>query len=95
MEASTEYRDKDLKDAFKYIQDLGKTGSLPIWIDGLDELGSLTKKESNDAGGVALHPNKKIYMKTLFVGILRQKILPGARVVATGRNTGAVNTEYM
>ena len=68
---------------------------MSIWIDGLDELGSLTKKESNDAGGVALHPNKEIYMKTLFVEILRQKILPGARVVATGRNTGAVNTEYI
>ena len=87
------HRDTDLKDAFQYIQELGKTGNLSIWIDGLDELGSLTKKESNDAGGVALHPNKEIYMKTLFVGILRQKILPGARVVATGRNTGAVNTQ--
>ena len=89
-----DHRDKDLKDAFQYIKELDKTGNLSIWIDGLDELGSLTKKESNDAGGVALHSNKDIYPKTLFVGILRQKILPGARVVATGRNTGAVNTEY-
>ena len=45
-----DHRDKDLKDAFQYIQELGKTGNLSIWIDGLDELGSLTKKESNDSG---------------------------------------------
>ena len=28
-----DHRDKDLKDAFQYIQELAKTGKLSIWID--------------------------------------------------------------
>ena len=90
----SDHTDDELKGAFKYIQELAKTGSLCIWIDGLDEFG-LTQKEVQDSGRVALHPDKEVDMKTLCVGILTQKILPGARVVATGRNTGAVNREIL
>ena len=89
------HTDDDLKDAFKYIQELAKAGSLCIWIDGLDELGSMTKKDTKNAGRVALHSDTLIDMKTLCVGILTQKILPGAQVVATGRNTRAVNSDIL
>ena len=55
----------------------------------------MTVKQVQDADRVASHPDKEINMKTLCVGILTKKILPGARVIATGRNTEAVNSDIL
>ena len=74
----SDHTDDDLKDAYKYIQELAKSGSLCIWIDGLDEFGSFTMKDTKNAARATLHMDKETDIKTLCVGILTQKILPGA-----------------
>ena len=65
------------------------------WIDGLDELGSMTRRDIANASRAAADPSKDVDIKTFCVGVLTQKILPGARVIATGRNTRNINQEIL
>ena len=55
----------------------------------------MTPKVLADAARASSHPAMEVDIKTACAGILAQKILPGARVLATGRNTEIINKEVL
>jgi hypothetical protein len=87
--------DIQLRDIFQCLQELAQVGRLSIWIDGLDELGYMSQRDIANASRAAADPEMKVDIKTFCVGVLSQKILPGARVIGTGRNTSNVNQELL
>ena len=89
------WKDHEAEEAFSHLQDLADRGQLAVIIDGLDELGTMTMKDKDNAARVTMYPSLMIDMKTACLGILSKKILPGALVMATGRNTELVNKEVL
>ena len=86
---------REAEEAFPHLQNLADRGELAILFDGLDEFGLMTKKDIDNASKAALDPTHEVDMKTLCVGVLSKKILSGAKVLATGRNTDHVNKELL
>ena len=70
---------------FEHLGGLARNNKIIIVIDGMDEIGRITKQNIDDAGRIAEDPASRLSIKTLCAEILNKKILPGARVVATGR----------
>ena len=89
------WSENEAKETFQHLQNLADEGKLAIIIDGLDELGMMTAKDALNASRAANHSPLEVDMKTACVGILNKTILPGARVLATGRNTELVNKEIL
>ena len=92
---SQKWTDTEAKEVFKQLQILADEGKLAIVIDGLDELGTITRKDLYNASRAASHTSTEVDMKTTCAGILSKNILSGAKVLATGRNTEIVNTETL
>ena len=86
---------QDFENMFQLLQNLADEGKLAFIIDGLDELGAMTKQELDSAERAAFHPSMEVNMKTLCAGILAKTIFPGSRVVATGRNTELINSDVL
>ena len=63
--------------------------------DGLDELGAMSKGDVSNAARAAAHPSLAVDMRTLCAGILSKTILPGAKVLATGRSTEVINRDIL
>ena len=80
-------KEEDFIEKFQHLQDLADQGKLCVIFDGLDELGEITKPDILNVKYAAPHKALEVNMKTACVGILNGEILPGANVVATGRNT--------
>ena len=89
------WNDRETEEIYKHLQVLAKEGKLAVIIDGLDEFGVMKRNDVDNATMVAKHPAKEVDIKTACLGILTKKILPGAKVLATGRNTGLVNKEVL
>ena len=89
------WTDEEFLEVYQHLQILAHEGKLAIIIDGLDEFGPMTKKDIGDASKAAIHPNMDLDLRTACVGILSKKILCGARVLATGRNTKLINSEIL
>ena len=89
------WNDGDVLETYHYLLDMAKEGRVAIVIDGLDELGTMTMTDVNTAARVAINPNQTIEIKVLCSGILAKKILPGALVLATGRNTDMINAAIL
>ena len=89
------WKETEAKEAFAHLQSLADEGKLAVVIDGLDELGPMTIKDVENASRIASHIASDISIMTTCTSILTKRILPGAKVLATGRNTKLVNTEIL
>eukprot|EP00092_Neocalanus_flemingeri_P015041 GFUD01016245.1.p1 GENE.GFUD01016245.1~~GFUD01016245.1.p1 ORF type:complete len:913 (+),score=201.86 GFUD01016245.1:85-2823(+) len=89
------WEDHECKESFHHLQTLADQGSLVILIDGIDELGTMTKADVDLAARAAIHPALEVDIRTTCVGIMTQKILPGAFILATGRITEMVNQQVL
>ena len=89
------WNDVDYKEAFTHIEDLALQNKVVVVIDGVDEFGLMTQNEVTRAAEASFHPKSEITLTTLCAGLLSQKILPGSKILATGRSVGAVNQEIM
>ena len=87
--------DNEAEEVFYLLQDLADQGKLAIIVDGLDELGTITTKDIATARRAATHTHTLVDIKTVCAGILSQDILPGAKVLATGRSTELINKEVL
>ena len=87
------WNDDDFKEAFAHIEDLALQNKVAVVIDGLDEFGLMTQQEVTRAAEASSHPKSEITLNTLCAGLLTQKILAGAKILATGRSFGAVIQE--
>ena len=85
----------EIEELFSCLQVLAFEGSLAIIIDGLDELGAMSKGDVSNAARAAAHPSLAVDMRTLCAGILSKTILPGAKVLATGRSTEVINRDIL
>ena len=86
---------KDQRETYQDLILLAKSGRLAIIIDGLDEFGEFSRKDVDNAARIASDPNEKIDIKTTCLGLLSKKILPGAKILATGRNTEYINSDLL
>ena len=85
----------EIEELFKCLLVLAFEGALAIIIDGLDELGTMSKTDVSNAARAAAHPSLAVDMRTLCAGILSKTILPGAKVLATGRSTEVINRDVL
>ena len=92
---SVNWTEDDFKEAYLCLKDLAIEGKIAIVIDGLDELGSFTTQDVSHASQAATNPHLDVDLRTACAGILAQKILPGARVIATGRTTNLLNQQLL
>ena len=86
---------EDHEEIYQDLQRLAKTGRLAVIIDGLDEFGQFSKKDVANAARIAADPKKEVDIKTTCLGLLSQKILPGAKILATGRDTDYINRDLL
>ena len=89
------WKEEDFEEAFICLIELAHEGRLSVVIDGLDEFGSMSQTTVTIARDAASYPSNQIDVTTLCAGILARKILPGAKVLATGRSTEIINKEVM
>ena len=86
-----------VQQVFEQLGGLARNNKIIIVLDGIDEIGSITKQDIDDAGRIAEDPAGRLSLKTLCAGILNEKIIPGARVIATGRTelkVPGINTKH-
>ena len=86
---------EDHEETYRSLQDLAKSGRLAIIIDGLDEFGEFSRNDVKNAARIAADPKKEINIKTLCLALLSKVILPGAKILATGRNTEYINRQFL
>ena len=90
-----DWKEEDFLEAYRFIKNLALEGKVLVLIDGLDEMGTFSKKDVLNANQIAPNPHLDVDMRTTCAGILAQKIFPGARVLATGRTTNLINEQIL
>ena len=87
------WKEEDFHEAYICIKDLAIEGKIAVLIDGLDEIGDMTSNDVSNASQASANPHMEVDIRTACAGILSQKIIPCAKVLATGRNITLINEQ--
>ena len=60
---------------YQFLIHLAEEGRVAVVIDGLDELGTMSMKDVQNAARTASHPTQSIDIKTICVGIIEKKFI--------------------